>query len=62
VFGYPEFVDALTDPEHAEHDERVEWWGSDRFDPHHFDLAATNQALERLAWTPLTGSSAAARS
>lgn len=62
VFGYPEFVDALADPDHAEHAERVEWWGSDRFDPHHFDLDATNQALAHLTWTPLSGSSPAARS
>lgn len=62
VFGYPEFVDALADPDHAEHAERVEWWGSDQFDPHHFDLAGTDRALERLAWSPLAGSSATARS
>ncbi|WP_026196912.1 plasmid pRiA4b ORF-3 family protein [Sciscionella marina] len=62
VFGYPEFVDALADPRHAEHDERVEWWGSDRFDPHHFDLAAADRALARLAWTPLAGASSTARS
>ncbi len=62
VFGYPEFVDALADPQHAEHAERVEWWGSDRFDPHHFDLAATDQVLERLAWAPLAGASTTTRS
>lgn len=62
VFGYPEFVDALADPKHAEHAERVEWWGSDRFDPHHVDLAATDQVLERLAWAPLAGASTTTRS
>lgn len=62
TFGYPEFLDALADPDHADHADRVEWWGSDRFDPHHFDLDATNQALARLAWTPLSGSSSTSRS
>ncbi|WP_214404087.1 plasmid pRiA4b ORF-3 family protein [Pseudonocardia lacus] len=52
-FGYTEFVEALTDPTHPEHAERLEWWGSDRFDPHRFDLAATDRALEHLAWAPL---------
>ena len=52
-FGYPEFVEALADPAHPDHAERLQWWGSDRFDPHHFDLAATDRALEHLAWTPL---------
>src|SRR5699024_4981153 len=52
-FGYPEFVEALTDPAHPEHAERVEWWGPDGFDPHHFDLAATDWALEHLGWIPL---------
>lgn len=62
VFGYPEFLDALADPEHAEHAERVEWWGSDRFDPQHFDLDAANQAMAQLAWVPLSGASSTARS
>lgn len=57
-FGYPEFVEALTDPAHREHAERLEWWGSDRFDPHHFDLAATDRALEHLGWTPLAAARA----
>ncbi|PXY28449.1 plasmid pRiA4b ORF-3 family protein [Prauserella muralis] len=53
VPGYAEFVEGLGDPAHPEHTELVEWWGSDRVDPHHFDLAAADRALERLAWTPL---------
>lgn len=53
AFGYPEFVEALTDPTHPEHADRLEWWGSERFDPHHFDLDATDRALEYLGWAPL---------
>ncbi len=53
VFGYEQFLEALTDPAHPEHADRVEWWGSDHFDPAHVDLEAINRALQRLAWTPL---------
>ena len=53
VFGFEEFIEALADPAHPEHAERVEWWGSNRFDPHRFDLDSTDRALGRLAWTPL---------
>ncbi|MGH3876115.1 MAG: plasmid pRiA4b ORF-3 family protein [Actinophytocola sp.] len=58
VFGFEEFVEALADPAHPEHADRVEWWGSDRFDPHRFDLDSTDRALERLAWTPLPAAGA----
>lgn len=53
AWGYDEFVEALADPAHPEHTEWAEWWGSSRFDPHHFDLDAADDALDRLAWTPL---------
>lgn len=55
--GYEQFLEALTDPAHPEHADRVEWWGSDRFDPAHFDFDAINRALQRLAWTPLAAAS-----
>lgn len=58
IWGFEEFVEVLADPAHPEHAERVEWWGSDRFDPHHFDLDATDRALARLAWTPLAAAGA----
>jgi hypothetical protein len=51
-WGYEEFMTVLANPSHPEHDERLEWVGGS-FDPHHFDLAETNQALEWLAWRPL---------
>ncbi|OLM28126.1 hypothetical protein Ae717Ps2_6754 [Pseudonocardia sp. Ae717_Ps2] len=46
--GYAAFLDALADPDHPEHTDRVQWWGSDQYDPHHFDLDATNTALLTL--------------
>jgi hypothetical protein len=58
VIGFEEFIEALADPAHPEHAERVEWWGSDRFDPHQFDLDATDHALGRLAWAPLPAAGA----
>ncbi|WP_224389088.1 plasmid pRiA4b ORF-3 family protein [Pseudonocardia sp. ICBG1293] len=48
AFGYAEFLDALADPHHPEHADRVHWWGSDQYDPHHFDLDATNTALHLM--------------
>src|SRR3972149_3664448 len=36
VWGYAEFLRAIRDPEHSEHDEYLEWVG-DEFDPKAFD-------------------------
>jgi hypothetical protein len=52
-WGYEEFQAVLADPSHPEHDERLEWAGGP-FDPNRFDLAQADQALEWLAWRPLT--------
>ncbi|WP_226363174.1 plasmid pRiA4b ORF-3 family protein [Pseudonocardia sp. ICBG1142] len=46
--GYAEFLDALADPDHPEHTDRIAWWGSDQYDPHHVDLPAINEALKQL--------------
>lgn len=51
--GYERFLEILADPSDPEHDEQVEWWGSDRFDPALFDLDETDHELERLARTAL---------
>ena len=48
VWGYAELVDILSDPTHQEHQERLEWLGldtADDFNPAHFDLTDTNNAL-----------------
>lgn len=45
IWGYAEFLDALRDPEHPEHETMVEWSGGD-FDPEAFDVDAVNAALQ----------------
>jgi len=47
VWGYANFLQAIGDPEHPEHDEYLEWAGGD-FDPERFDLEEVNQALQRF--------------
>lgn len=39
--GYSEFVAAVTDSSHEEHERMLEWAGG-QFDPEHFDLLAAN--------------------
>lgn len=48
-WGYAEFLEALGDPNHEEHEHWTEWVGGD-FDPDAFDLVATDAALEAFAW------------
>jgi hypothetical protein len=50
-----DLIEILADPEHEEHQERLEWLGLDsagRFDPAAFDLAQANDALSRLIKPP----------
>jgi Plasmid pRiA4b ORF-3-like protein len=54
-WGYAELLEALADPDHPEHDERMEWMGGP-FDSEAFDLDEVNEVLESLAWTPLPAS------
>ncbi|MEN3358825.1 MAG: hypothetical protein V7637_2807 [Mycobacteriales bacterium] len=52
VWGYAELVQILTDPDHPEHVDRLEWLGLDdatTFDPNRFDPAAVTRALSDLA-------------
>ena len=46
-WGYEEYVEAMADPAHPQHQEMVEWRGKD-FNPEHFDLKAADHALEDL--------------
>ena len=45
--GYEDFLAAIRDPAHEEHDAMLEWCGG-AFDPTAFDLDAVNQALDRF--------------
>ena len=47
MWGYDEFVAAVKDPDHSEHEDMLEWWGDD-FDPEAFDLEEINEALQGL--------------
>jgi Plasmid pRiA4b ORF-3-like protein len=44
AWGYHEFVEAIRNPDHPEHEERLEWAGGE-FDPEAFDIDAVNQKL-----------------
>lgn len=46
--GYAEFLAALRDPQHPEHEEMTEW--GDGFDPHSFEVGGADKRLEPLAW------------
>ncbi|MEO6726018.1 MAG: plasmid pRiA4b ORF-3 family protein [Blastocatellia bacterium] len=47
VWGYDNFLKAIKDPKHPEHEELLEWSGGD-FDPQEFDLADVNKRLKNL--------------
>ena len=42
--GYMEFLQAISESSHPEHEAMLEWVGGD-FDPKRFDLAETNELL-----------------
>ena len=43
-WGYEDFLEVISDPNHEEHEEMLEWIGG-RFDPEAFDLQAVNRLL-----------------
>ena len=45
--GYEEFLEAVADPTHEEHDDYVGWVGR-YFDPEPFSVATDNAALQRV--------------
>jgi hypothetical protein len=47
AFRYEEFLTAIGDPSHEEHETYREWSGG-RFDPRLFDLDAANRALGKI--------------
>src|SRR5208282_1949170 len=46
-WGYTEFLNAIADPGHEEHQSFLEWCGGS-FDPKEFDAAAVNLALAKM--------------
>jgi hypothetical protein len=44
--GYQEFLDAIRDPKHCEHNSLREWIGGD-FDPEAFDVIAANDRIPK---------------
>jgi hypothetical protein len=47
VHGYANFLEAISDPMHEEHDEYLDWVG-DEFDPEKFDVAQFEIALKNI--------------
>jgi hypothetical protein len=47
VWGYENFLEAIADPNHEEHDEYLEWVGWE-FDPQAFDLEEINARLHGM--------------
>ncbi len=47
VWGYAEFLEAIHDPDHAEHETMLAWIGGS-LDPEAFDLEAVNRLLARI--------------
>jgi hypothetical protein len=45
VWGYQDFLEAMRDPRHPEHEDMVEWIGGE-FDPKAFDVRGVNGALQ----------------
>lgn len=45
VWGFVDFVEAITNPDHDQHDEFLEWNGS--FDPADFDTAKATRRMKR---------------
>jgi len=45
VWGYVDFLQAINNPEHNQHEEFLEWVGGE-FDPEKFDLNAVNELLK----------------
>ena len=45
-WGYPEFVAAIHNPKHEEHEEMLEWVGG-KFDPEKFSAAAVNKDMRK---------------
>jgi len=54
VWGYVDFLQAINNPEHNQHEEFLEWVGGE-FDPEKFDLDAVNELLKNRENYELNG-------
>jgi len=45
--GYFEFLEAMMDPQHDEHESFMQWWG-EVFDPRVFDITQANERLKQI--------------
>ena len=43
-WGYPEFLEAIQNPKHKQHEELLEWVGGE-FDPEEFDLESGERGV-----------------
>ncbi len=48
AWGYDDFLEAIANPKHSEHEEMLEWYGED-FDPEFFDIEDVNLGLRQYA-------------
>jgi hypothetical protein len=48
LYGYYELLDTISDPDHPEREETLEWLGEEDFDPAFFDLDEVNRRLANL--------------
>jgi|SRR5579864_4311620 len=46
IWGYPDFVEAIQNPDHERHDELLEWIGGE-FDPEAFDPTTATKAMKK---------------
>jgi hypothetical protein len=51
IWGYQEFLEAIRDPEHEEHESMLEWVGGP-FDSEAFDAREVSERLARLGPSP----------
>jgi hypothetical protein len=49
VWGFYDFLEAMRDPEHPQHQSHAAWWGAPTFDADAVDLEAINAMLERIS-------------
>jgi hypothetical protein len=46
VWGYSDFLEAIRNPKHEEHERMLEWIGG-RFDPEEFDRNTATKEMKR---------------